>query len=133
VFDGKAKNFPMWMMRFKAYAKMQKFAEAINPEGYDDLPATEAAELDPVSEEDAVKISARNKNSTAIAASTVAFADDNTLSFINVGMSDAWPDGKACLVMKAMVDKYNPVDVMSKAEMKAELAKIKFGKKENIP
>jgi hypothetical protein len=131
VFDGKAKNFPMWMMRFKAYAKMQKFAEAINPAGYAALTGTEATVLDPAVAANAAAIEARNKNSMAIAALTMAFSDDNTLSFMNVGMSREWPDGKACVVIKAMMDKYNPVDVMSKAEMKAELAKIKLGKRED--
>jgi hypothetical protein len=37
-FDGKNKNFVMWWIRFKAYAKVQKFSQALATTQEADLP-----------------------------------------------------------------------------------------------
>jgi hypothetical protein len=51
LFDGKKKNFVMWWTRFKAYAKVQKFAQALGetpeaalPADQDDLDALDRAD-----------------------------------------------------------------------------------------
>jgi hypothetical protein len=43
LFDGKNKNFVMWWTRFKAYAKVQKFAQALGETPEAALPADQDA------------------------------------------------------------------------------------------
>ena len=54
-------------MRFKAYAKVYKFKEAIGPDPENDLPAKEADALDETNNKDKPLIAAKRRNETAMA------------------------------------------------------------------
>ena len=60
-------------MRFKAYAKVYKFKEAISPDPENDLPANDADTLDESNSKDKPLIAAKRRNETAMACFSMAF------------------------------------------------------------
>ena len=73
-WDGGDKNFHTWWMRFKAYAKVCKFKEAIGTKPETMLPAKDEDPLDPVKNKG--EIEAKIRNETAMACLTMAFISE---------------------------------------------------------
>jgi hypothetical protein len=68
LFDGKSKNFVMWWIRFKAYAKVMGFHQALNVDPEPALPVTQkdAEQLDPKEARNKNAIDAMNRNDKAL-------------------------------------------------------------------
>ena len=82
-WDGEDKKFHNWWMRFKAYAKVYKFKEAIGPDPENDLPADEADSLDETKDKEKPLIAAKRRNETAMACFTMAFTSNELLGYIH--------------------------------------------------
>eukprot|EP00957_Ditylum_brightwellii_P166325 12662058-Ditylum_brightwellii.AAC.1 len=77
-FDGTAKLFQMWWLRFLAYASVYGFSQSIQHAVDPDLPATEAEEIN---ESDrgvaAAAKKAKKANAIAMASFTMAFTSES--------------------------------------------------------
>jgi hypothetical protein len=64
LFDGNKKNFVMWWTRFKAYGKVQQFAQALRETPEAALPATQVAYegLDKADAANAAAVEATRRN-----------------------------------------------------------------------
>ena len=51
TFDGEAKNFQLWWTRFKAYAAVKRFSQAIQRAADPNLPETEGSAIDTTTSE----------------------------------------------------------------------------------
>ena len=124
VFDGKLDSFQIWWRRFKAYANIHRFSESLAETGDPDLPTSASIALDPNIDEDKPKILAKKRNALAVAAFTMAFEGENLMMYIDKGCTADWPEGHAQTIVKALIAKYKPTDIMSKAEMKQAMRKV---------
>ena len=125
-FDGKKDSFMLWQKKFKAYANMGSFGQAIKTTPDPDLP-TSATTLDASNTATGqIQIRAIKANDRAVAALTMALDDLTLMSYVNKSCTTDWPDGNAHLVMNALIKKFKPVDVMSRAEMKLDMASIEM-------
>ena len=84
MFDGNAKSFMMWWVRFSAYAVMKNFNRALKqdpslPENDEVVPVSDDAKL------------AKKANEVAMASLTMAFRTDAMLNIIFRSMDKAWP------------------------------------------
>jgi hypothetical protein len=119
MFDGLAKAFQLWWMRFVIFSIVYKFGEAVNKEAPDaNLPSSEDDVLD---EDDKKKIAAKRRNSVAMANLSMAFTSEASMGLIYKSMSKEWPNGLTHLVIKALFKKYHPDDTISKVELRQRL------------
>jgi hypothetical protein len=124
VFDGKKEKFQLWWRRFKAYAAVHKFSEALRDGGDPDLPETDSQVIDSSSEEGKRMLLATRRNTLAVAAFTMAFETEDLMKHVIRGSTNDWQDGNAKLIVDSLLKKFKPTDIMSKAEMKAEIRKV---------
>jgi len=128
TFNGDKGLFQTWWIRFRAYAKVAKFTKALGTEPEPDLPASqaEAEALTGSSEETKKKLAAVDRNDDAMANLTLAFTTDELISMILASQTAEWPEGLACNVIKELIKKYKPDDVMSLVDEKVALNKIRM-------
>jgi hypothetical protein len=131
VFDGTKSKFQMWWARFKAYAVVQKFNEAVQMTVDPNLPSSFDEVIDERTEEGKAMALAKRKNSVAVAAFTMAFTTPKSFAFVAKGSSTDWPEGNANMIVKALMKKYSPQDLISRIEMKDELEKVSMKKNED--
>ena len=86
-FDGKYHKFQQWWTKFMSYAYLQGFANALGEQAEPDLPASFTTALDPSIAADKKKILARNRNSKAIHALSIAFKKESLLGMIHKSVS----------------------------------------------
>ena len=120
TYDGNPDEFQKWWLRFKAYAAVKKFSNAIKRTADANLPGTEAEDVS----SSAAKAVALERNALAIASLTLAFQTDGLLNMITKAQSTDWPNGKAYEVIDALFKKFQPVDTISRVEMRNRLNKI---------
>jgi hypothetical protein len=67
AFDGTHDGFMMWWLKFKAYARVQKFVQALapGPAGDPELPATEGAARSTTAATAALEVEALARNTVA--------------------------------------------------------------------
>jgi hypothetical protein len=124
-FDRTHDAFQRWWMRFKAYAQVHKFVQALMPDtGDPDLPANKADALDADPAVAALQTLAMQRNDTAMAQFTIAFVTDAELLMIYEAETTKWPNGKASLVVDALFQKYSPQDTASLVELQHELNNV---------
>jgi hypothetical protein len=104
AFDGTAKAFPVFWMRFTAYATMMKFAAAIKEAPEPSLPDTE----EEGSSEKQDNKDARQRNLNAVYSMTIAFTTETAMNFIYDGQTDEWPTGLAWKITAALFRKFRP-------------------------
>ena len=121
VFDGNAKNYTMWWVRFSAYAVMKNFSRALKLDK--SLPASD--EVEP--ETDEAKL-AKKANEVAMASLTMAFRTDAMLNVIFRSMNKDWPGGLAYKVIEELKRQFQPEDIMCRVELRRSLNKIKMQK-----
>jgi hypothetical protein len=118
TFDGKFKSFMIWWIRFRAYATVYKFVEALKPIDEVNLPETEeevlVVEAAPVN---LLKIQARKRNAVAMANFAMSFTDETTMGMIYKSISPEWPTGKASIVVSLLMKKFKPDDTMTRVEL----------------
>jgi hypothetical protein len=87
TFDGKAKSFMLWWIRFRAFATVYKFITALKPTYEANMPATEEEVLDEAVPSDKLKIEARKRNAVAMANFAMSFIDETTIGLLYKAMS----------------------------------------------
>jgi hypothetical protein len=107
-------------MRFKSYATIKNFSQAIQRTAETDLPATEATGVS----SDKPKKAARERNMMAISCLTMAFQDDALLNMIEQSERSDWPSGLAHRVVDELFKKYRPIDIISRVEMRTKLSQV---------
>ena len=93
VFDGDAKAYQSWWIRFQAYSRVKGFNVALRK--IDDLPVKEedAEALDPSKADDKKKIVAEKKNPLAMAHITMVLGTESLLNKVNTVSSEEWTVG----------------------------------------
>jgi hypothetical protein len=107
-------------MRFKLYATIKNFSQAIQRDAETGLPDKEATDVS----SDKLKQAARDRNLMAISCITMAFQDDALLNMIEQSETADWPSGLAYLVVDELFKKYRPVDIISRVAMRSKLSKV---------
>ena len=120
LFDGRNKNFQMWWTKFKAYGTMAGFMEILTPTRSTKLPGREDMQdchnLTEAQKE--LKVRYIMKNRVAIMNLTMAFQTQELMDLIQQTQDDDWPTGQTHLLVKRLLNKYHPHDIMAGVEMK---------------
>jgi hypothetical protein len=124
TFDGSVETFQIFWMRFKAYAKVYKFAQALKIGGETDLPASDGTTIDQTTEPGKKQAAAKKRNEIALANFTMAFTSEGTISLVYKASTADWPDGLAHLVVVAMLNRYMPQDTVTRVELRQMLNKV---------
>ena len=127
VFTGEESKYQMWIKRFKAFARVKNFSEALK---------RDANLLD--SEADWKALARTNakykhgvKNNVAVPQLTLALDDPLLMNLISKSETADWPGGVAWKVMELLENKYNPKDRISRIEMMRRMNKVRMTEKEN--
>ena len=131
VFSGKQGDYVVWWKRFKAYGACVGFDKCMSETKDPELPANHAVELNPARDEDKLRLGAVRRNNLAMSAFTMAFDTPETMSFVDEGSTDKWPNGLSCEVVKALNREFNPRDAMSALEFRSALRTVSMSPKEN--
>ena len=94
-----------------------------------DMPATEAAALDPMTDADAFKV--RAQNSLAMAYLLSAFKVQADISLAYETMEDGWTGGLAHKVVEKLLKIYKPSNTITEVELYYKLLEVKMKKKED--
>jgi len=131
LFSGEAKDFPLWWMRFKSYAKVYGVAKSINRIVDPDLPANADDVIDDTTAIGRRQIAAKKANDIALANLTMSFTTEGLMGLVYSSMTTKYPDGLAWKVVNGLFEKYYPQDLLSKVELRQELNSIKMKKEDN--
>jgi hypothetical protein len=82
TFDGSIEKFQIFWMRFKAYAKVYRFAAALKIGGEMDLALMDADSIDTMTNLGKKQAAAKKRNEIAIANVTMAFTSEGTISLV---------------------------------------------------
>ncbi len=126
TFDGTAKSFTLWWLRFRACAAVYKFILALSGADQTELPAREDTVLDKTDPAELLKINARRRNEVAMANFAMSFVSEATMGVIIQAISDEWPSGKASVVVTLLMKKCKPQDAMTRVELRQAMNKIKM-------
>ena len=122
-----AAQYLMWSKTVKAWASANKCRDALTRRE-SDLPKT-AAEVAAATGD---ALAAVKRNNTAAAALTMAMNANNSLYPVLVaGETEAFPDGEAHLIWKALAEKFAPVDDLSPVEMEVDLMNLSLKEKQD--
>ncbi len=124
TFDGTDAEFQIFWMRFKAYAKVYKFASALKIGGEADMPASDAEVIDLTDVQGLRQEAAKKRNEIAIANFTMAITSEGTISLVYKAATADWPDGLAHLIVVAMLQRYMPQDTVTRVELRQMLNKV---------
>ncbi len=115
AFDGDHKKFQIWWMRFKAYATVNKFSEAIGTTGEDDLPASEQAVIDESTPEGKKQLQPRDGMVLLLhICLSMTFSIEVTMhGLVYKAMSTERPGGLVELVVVALMMKCRPQDTIT--------------------
>lgn len=100
TFSGKDSEYQMWWIRFRAYATVYKFVEALSSTREADMPSKNSTALDPTN--DAAAIKAKDRNNVAMANMTMAFTSDALMNLVFKAYSADWPQGEVYKVVEAL-------------------------------
>ena len=118
----------LWLIRFQAFAVLKGFIGAIDPKGADpNLPASDsdaALHSDPTIR--AAQVQAKVENRFAFACLTVSMGMDQLVGIINKSKTTAWPNGLAWTVIRDLLNRYMPDDMLSGVEVRAKLMKLRL-------
>ena len=129
MFDGDHKKFQMWNTRFRAFATVSRFAEALAPHAM--MPAREDELFDETTEDGRLKALAIRRNGVAMANLSMAFTSEGTMGLVYKAMTPEWPGGLAYLVMEALNKKYRPQDTITRVELRQKLNKVAMKKNQD--
>jgi hypothetical protein len=124
TFDGKDANFSMFWMRFKAYAGVKGFLQALQQDPDEDMPLDEAVVLDPNDAQEALQIAAKKRNALAVASFTMAFTTQTLMMYVQRATTEYWPGGLSHLIVRALFARYRPRDNISHVELRMMLNKV---------
>ena len=126
TFDGEAKNFAMWWKKFLAYAAMSRFKDILKEERDKHLPEKEVSDDEIQSELTKEQQTAIKKNEIAMASFSIAFMTEKAMNIVYASCNKNWPEGEAYLVVRELMKRYQPLDTVSKIEMRQRLSRIKL-------
>jgi hypothetical protein len=122
TFSGTEGEFQIFWARYRAYAEVHDFAQALvfDP----DMPSSNAILIDIDTAEGKLQKAAVKRNKIAMANFTMAFTSEGTMSLIYQAETRAWPNGLASLVTDALKAKYMPQDNVTRVELRQMLNKV---------
>jgi hypothetical protein len=129
TFDGNHKKFQLWYTRFRAYATVCRFSEAL--EKQDAMPAKESDKIDESNEDGKKQALAKKRNAIAMANLSMAFTSEGAMGLVYKTMTMEWPSGLVYLVMEAMGEKYRPQDTITRVELRQKLNKVSMKKNQD--
>lgn len=109
TFDGKEESFVIWRTRFRAYALMKGFAEALSYDDNTDMSDKESdVNANFASADAAIKETGRKgkANIMAMAALAIAMTTEELICKIHEASDADWPGGKAYKVIKLLEAEY---------------------------
>ena len=125
-FSGENSEFDMFWTRFQAYASLKGFEDSVNPDQMDvELPAKYNVFDTDADKEKKEKLAVK-KNSTAVAAYTLAFKTPALMNIVNEGKTADYPNGLAYLIARELRNQYKPQDRVTKVEAINALRAIKM-------
>ena len=125
TFDGLHAHIP----RFKAYATVYKFDQALKVGGERDLPASESVMIDTSTDVRKRQEAAKKRNAVVMANLTMIFMTEATMGLVYKAMSNDWPGGLAHEVTAALLKKYKLEDTISRVELIQKMSEVRM--KEN--
>lgn len=102
TFDGKAKNFTMFWMRFKAYGAVKGFLPALQDGGEDDMPVDKVTTLDIMDPEEKKHHKPKKRNAVAVALLTMVFTTQALMKHVNKTCNEDWSGGLAHKIVKSL-------------------------------
>jgi hypothetical protein len=127
LFAGKSKSFMMWWIRYKAYAKVQRFSQALATT-QENVLQEDTDKLDRSNMANKKATEAMDRNERALSNHAVAFTTPKAMVHFHKAASTQWPDGLACSFMKSLLKKYWLQDVISGIEYENALRAFKLNK-----
>ena len=103
-FNGRQEAFLIWWTKFKNYALAKQFGQAVSDVLEAELPAAWNTVLKVADAGEKQQSEARERNNLACAAIAMAMPDKLVLLVDSAGKAEAaWPTGKACLMVKILI------------------------------
>jgi hypothetical protein len=131
TFDGSHAKFQIWWTRFKAYAMVYKFVEALKESAETDLPGTEDTRIDEATDIGKRQVAAKKRNAIGMAHLTMALTSEGTMGLVYKAMTTDWPNGKVHLVVAGLFKKFQPQDTITRVELRQMLNKVCMKKDED--
>jgi hypothetical protein len=128
TFDGSANNYTIWWAKFKAFATLNGFSEAIQTEPNPDMPKKYTDSIDISTEDGKRQYGAKRMNDMAISSLTVAFNKEGIMRLFSKAKTKEWPEGLAYLVVLELNKKFKPNDIITKVEMRQKLNQVNMKK-----
>ena len=126
-FDGTDEKYQLWWLRFKAFANVHRFGQALEIGGEMTMPTREDTVLDRKVASEKASIDARERNMVAMANLSMALTTDGDISLIYESYTTEWLNGQAHLVVKSLTEKYKPMDQITKVELRQKLNELSMG------
>ena len=128
-FNGKEEAFETWWIKFYYYAQGQDFAEAVSELPEAALPTAHDTPLDENNPAEKKAIEARACNKMACTALMLAMPDELILQADLASKGDTnWPKGKACLIMKYLMEKFRQAGAMTTFKAQTQINAVTMGK-----
>ena len=102
TFDGKAKNFALFWVRFKAYAAVKGFLPALQDGGEANMSVHEVTELDVSNPIKRKQYEAKKRNAVAVASLTMSFLTQALMRHLKKASDADWPSGLAHKIVKSL-------------------------------
>lgn len=124
TFDGTHKKFPVFWMRFFAFAVVHKFSGALGKTAAEAaLPANESDAIDPGDAGKAAR-DAKSRNAVAMANFSMAFTTEAMMGLLYKAQTAEWPSGLAWKVVEGLFKKFQPQDTITRVELRQMLNKV---------
>ena len=131
-FNGSEEAFKTWWIKFYFYTQGWDFVEAVNDQPETMLPATQDMPLDKNNPAEKRSKEARDQNKMACTALMLAMPDNLIVPANVASKGDLyWSQGKACLLVKFLLDKYCQAGAMTMFKAKTQINQITMGKQDN--
>jgi hypothetical protein len=122
TFSGTEGEFQIVWVRYRAYAEVHDFAQALVLDP--DMPSSNAILIDTDTAEGKLQKAAVKRNKIAMANFTMAFTSEGTMSLIYQAETRDRPNGLASLVTGALKAKFMPQDTVTRVELRQMLNKV---------
>jgi hypothetical protein len=91
TFDGSHGKFARWWKKFREYAYLNGFGEAIQETRDPELPSSYYSRIDTSTDEGKRQFLAKNKNDLAISSFTMLFTKESAMGIITCTITGDWP------------------------------------------
>lgn len=132
VFSGEREDFPMWLTRMMAFAQTNGFSQSMRVRTCG-LPPSEATTLDETTQAGKDFAKAKKLNDLAMSYLVHTLKTDTLMKYVSKSKSEAYPNGRAWVLMEKLKKKYSPDDLASVTEFKNDLNRVSFGKATSNP